>query len=199
MSTFETKLTEMFAAVEPKFRAGRVAHYHMVATANYDGWVKALNGPEPAPFLVREFCSTPRFVISPVNYLRNWADTKASVGRGEYKVDLETAEREANLEVDGAKHHFLTKIPAKLTNATKRRKGKPELKGQLSYEGGIITGVLNARWSNGDGFIIDMTIKQNYRNGQSYYQFPAIFKNVILNGQEPIGRMSEGWLADNFK
>lgn len=77
--------------------------------------------------------------------------------------------------------------------------GKPTVLGAIAYQGGVVTGTLNVYYTGKLRFDLYMSIKTNYRHGRAYYQFPAIFREVLIAGQKPTSRISEKWLSENFK
>jgi hypothetical protein len=203
--TFETALTAIFEAVEPEFRKRTVEHYRDIAKQQHSGWLNRLKEPEPVrSMLYFEITSPPKYSVIKAKDSRTpaYAGTWAQKQQANWQCDLNAAEKDANRSVDQAKEHFVSKMTAKLTNATKLRKDKPTLTGKLQFNGIVVEGDLYVEYKCGDYFRMTMQIITNYRHGHSYYQFPARFKDVGFGPKParliPHGPYSEAWLAKNF-
>jgi hypothetical protein len=216
MSQFAAKLTDMFEAVEIAFREAAVARYREQAENAHSVWVKRLEGPEPkAEELAKlgrgywrstlgDLMAVPKYTkrTKPNDYVNtySWEPLRKAIGEGHFAIDFSQAKADAHREVDAVKRHFVTKQTKKLTNATKLRKGVAKLEGTLVYNV-VIIGQLVVTFANGDSFTLEMSITYNRSKlGKPFWQYPARFANVILNGKCPkSGVISEAWMGANFK
>lgn len=207
MSTYESKLTAMFAEIEPEFRAKQSERYKTLATSQLEIWLKYLDGPKPDDTKRRLWSvRLPDFVdVHGGSYNPQWEAMQAMRKRGDFRCAYGRAEKAAKDSVDYAKLHFVTKQNKKLTNATKNHKGSPSLGGRLGFDSaGVIVGALTAVYENGDEFTVMMSVIVNYRynsrtGGGGFYQFPARFGRVKMGGEVVKARLSEGWMERNFK
>lgn len=202
-AAFSARLTGLFAQVEPQFRKDTVARYVAQATANYNSWMKRLAGPEPPrDCWYHDAVSSPQYVTWDGGMTSTWEGKVEAAKRGEFRADIKRAEQDANDSVDYAKQHFISKQTKKLTNATKLRTDRPTIAGKLRYKV-LIEGTLRLEYPNGDRFevVMSMIVNHRYERGcTTFYQFPARFCNVKLGGLLVMpARVSEKWMADNFK
>lgn len=197
-STFEKKLTAMFAIVEPEFRDATVKKYVTSAESQLDSWISTLKGPEP-PYNPYFWAGNPPHYVRCKSgaYSRAWADKQ----KQEWFADVEGAKRDAIDSVRRAREHFIQKQSKKLATAIQRYDGIPKLDGNLVFNGLVVTGHLTVKYGSGSSFRIDMDMIVNHRfnTGNSFYQFPARFKDAVLYGVKMEGRLSEAFMAQNFK
>jgi len=200
MADFADKLLAMFEEVEPDFRAALIKQYREIADRQLEVWLKSLEGPEPTGRFAWEQRRPPEFVTHDEALAPIWSNYQKF--RSVFRADYKKAERTANTSVDNAKLHFISKQSKKLANATKLAKGKPKLTGHLALRVMVVTGSLLVEYKRSK-FTLTMSMIVNYRHQRgfkSFYQFPARFANVEIDGIPQIGtRVSEAWMEKNFK
>ncbi len=198
--TFIKKLTDLFEQVEPIFLEATLQRYRRNAEMYHQAWLNRMAGPKPEnPRAEHDSMRVPQYTTTTGgSYAPYWDFMVRDIAAGKFIINYAHAERDAREEVASAKAGFVTKNSRKLNTATQLKRKSPSLNGCLSYNGGIVTGTLLVEYGKSH-FILAMSIKLNYRNGQPYYQFPAIFQHVMINGVAPKARMSEAWLSENFK
>lgn len=204
-SKFLPILTRIFEEVEPKFREQQIVSYKAQASSQLEWVLSWLDGPEPdGKTKTWHDFSIPRYVnVAGGAWYRGWDALQRIRKEGGFRAAFERAEADANRSVDAAKAHFITKQCKKLDNATKNHPGESQVSGFLRLDGsGIIAGRLKVEYKNGDEFTLNMSVIVNYRHARgftSFYQFPARFTRVKLNGEFVKARLSEGWMEDNFR
>lgn len=222
---FTDNLKALFEQIEPELRAARVKSYRERAQREFDAWKNRLNGDKPAdlttgPFYqrdkpTREAMEKPRYIAAKaeatdgryvyVSESERWNRFRDQINAGAYYVDMYSAERDANAEVDYAKAHFIAKQAKKLTKATEGVTAtSAQVVGSLGYSAGRMTGHLDVDFGNGNTFSLDMSITSNCRySGRRrttyFYQYPARFTRVTMDHKRVTTRVSEGWMAENFK
>lgn len=204
-SRFAPKLTSMFEQIEPEFRKHIVAQYRKAAEGQLEGWLKWLEGPKPITH--GDWHDLPRYVKvqSGSSSYHQWEDCQDKKRKGEYRVNYEFAEKEADASVDYAKVHFINKQSKKLDTATSNHKPNgAKIGGHLQISAGLVTGFIVVEYSGGDSFTLTMSIITNCRYGgrygyTSFHQFPARFNSVKLKGKLVKARFSESWMETNFK
>lgn len=198
----QAKLTGLFVKVEPKFRSDTIARYVDVANTNFALWIATLTGPEPPRDQhYHDAVRCPDYVTWDGGIGSSWQAKVEASKRGEFRADVAKATRDANASVDNAKLHFISKHTKKITNATTHRTDRPTIAGTLRYRV-VVQGTLTFTYKNGDSFevVMSMIVNHRYTRGYtSFYQFPARFTNVKLAGEVVTARMSERWMAENFK
>lgn len=198
----EAKLRGLFLQVEPQFRRDTVARYVDLANRQFTSWLELLEGPEPPRDRhYHESVACPQYVTWDGGMGSSWEAKVAAAKRGEYRANIQRATSDANASVDYAKEHFISKQTKKITNATTHRTDHPSIAGKLRYKV-VIEGTLTFQYKNGDSFqvVMSMIVNHRYTRGYtSFYQFPARFTNVNMAGTLVTDRMSERWMAENFK
>ena len=194
------RLTNLFEQVEPAFQKDTIDRYIAHAKAEHTAWIKLLKGPEPPRdrFYYMKV-SIPHYVTWKGAFGSSWQAKVDAID--EFKCNKKKATSDAIAAVRDAKSHFIEKQTRKITNATRLRKDRPTIKATLRYEVRI-EGVMKFKYPNGDSFALHMGMIVNYRHTRgftSFHQFPARFKDVILNGEPVKARLSESWMSQNFK
>ncbi len=202
-NAIRAKLGGLFMQVEPQFRADTIERYKATAEGQFDAWVKLLAGEEPPrDRWYHDTTRCPQYVgHTGGSYSPTWSMLVAAQSRNEWYCNFKRAEKDANDSVDYAKEHFITKQTKKITNATKLRTDRPTISGTLRYRV-LIEGTLTFTYPNGDRFnvVMSMIVNHRYERGYtSFYQFPARFTDVHLDGKPTTARMSEKWMSENFK
>jgi hypothetical protein len=202
-NVFTAKLTELFESVEPQFRAATIERYRRHAELTHRSWLERMAKPKPADLrLAREALRLPEYTKSTKgSWNPTWEVMVQDIAAGLFIIDYARAEQDANRSVSSAKEHFIAKQSKKLANATKRRKGTPKLRGELKCDS-VVTGHLMVLYNAQDHFILTMNMIVNHRYQRGYtsfYQFPARFTNVHIDGVLQTGsRISEFWMGENF-
>jgi len=197
---FAAKLTKLFEAIEPQFRTAQVQKYRTTAEAQLGGWLQRLEGPAPTGRYAWDQMYSPEYVaIRQPTSRHDW--TWMQEHRADYYANVQKAKRDANAAVDQAKAHFISKQSGKLISATKNYAGRGRIKvsGQLGCNV-VITGHLDVHFNASYRFRLAMSMIVNYRyrpRFTSFYQFPARFQHVIVNG-EMLDRVSEAQMAELF-
>jgi hypothetical protein len=125
MNDFNTAVTAIFEQVEPKFRAAEVQKYRNVAQHQLDGWLGELEtGCVSRVGFYRPYVKCDRYFgyHIPVETLRTY----------KYEANFERAETDANMAVDQAKNHFISKLTKKLSNAPSGTRAPSRLKASLN-------------------------------------------------------------------
>lgn len=199
---YAAKLTELFEAVEPQFRAAQVAKYRETANNQLAAWLQRLEGPEPdrkQRYYV-DLTRPPQYVgFKQATSRFDWAWMQAN--KADYFADLERAESDANTSVDQGKAHFISKQSKKLDTATKNYKGRGRIKisGELRFRV-LIEGHLDVQFAADSRFRLAMSMIVNYRyksGFKSFYQFPARFQGVVIRGVK-LDKPSEARMAELF-
>lgn len=218
---FTALVTEIFEQIEAEFRAARVKANREYSQRAFDAWKQRLNGPMPehlpdGPVYsrdrpTRDAMARPQYVIAKpgsrdyfVSLDAQWAGLRDDINAGLYLPDPDRAERDAHVEVDSVKAQFIAKQSRKLNNATQLCAGRPKVDGRLEYRAGRMGGRMTVDYGNGNSFALEMSVVHNYRSsryghGTSFYQYPARFTAVKINGEKPKATISEAWMAENFK
>lgn len=198
----QAKLTNLFGKVEPQFRLDTIARYVERANNNFALWIATLTGPEPPRDRhYHDAVRCPQYVTWTGGMGSSWAAKVEASKRGEFRADIKLATTDAIASVTYAREHFIAKQSKKILNATTHREDRPTIAGTLKYKV-LIEGTLSFDYPNGDHFdiVMSMIVNHRYTRGYtSFYQFPARFTNVKLAGEVVTARLSELWMAENFK